>query len=159
MRRLSPAPVVRAHPLLLLPPLGAVLATAGNLPLTAVRLAFIVAGGTAVAVELAARAVSRSAWARHRWPPAEHEPVALLSVAAGALWVAAWAVLHQSMGGDTARAMETGVRAGIAAVGIQFAGWLLAARARPPPVAGRFDHDTPHEEDRWRSSSPWESTR
>lgn len=101
----------------------------------AARLAFLVAGGVALAMEATAWSVVRAAWARRFWPPSEGDPAAVAPVFVGLLSVAG--CLSLATPATAPSGLQAGARGALAAVAIQATAALLAnlrQRGRGTPV-------------------------
>lgn len=127
---LRPAPVLRGHPLLLAPVVVVAIGVRAVDGVAAAQLAFVVAAGGVLAIELTARLLVRTAWSRHLWPPSENEPAGLVPPLAGSAWAVAAVWIAGRLDQADAAAVEAGVRGCQVAIAIQLCAWLASAERR-----------------------------
>lgn len=126
-----PTPVLRGHPLLVAPVIVVAIWVRAVEDVAAAQLAFVVATGGVLVIEVTARLPVRAAWSRRLWPPSENEPAGLAPLLAGGAWTAAAAWVAGRLGEVDAAAMEAGVRGCQVAIAIQLGASLTSAVRRP----------------------------
>lgn len=127
---IRPTPVLRGHPLLVAPVTVVAIWVRAVEGVAAAQLAFVVAAGGVLVIEVTARLLVRTAWSRRLWPPSENEPAALLPPLAGGAWAASAAWVAGRLGEVEAEAIEAGVRGCQVAIAIQLGAALISTVRR-----------------------------